>query len=71
MFKTPVNGDQKSPSLTSGQKTDLSPMYTAIEVSELLTPEESGMFFLTEQWEQGFKNLCLEKSRVVAANLAA
>ncbi|KYO43915.1 antigen KI-67 isoform D [Alligator mississippiensis] len=42
MFKTPVNGDQKSPSLTSGQKTDLSPMYTAIEVSELLTPEESG-----------------------------
>ncbi|XP_019358544.1 PREDICTED: proliferation marker protein Ki-67 [Gavialis gangeticus] len=42
MFKTPVNRDQKSPSLTSGQKTDLSPMYTAMEVSELLTPEESG-----------------------------
>uniref|UniRef100_A0A7M4EQT6 Marker of proliferation Ki-67 n=1 Tax=Crocodylus porosus TaxID=8502 RepID=A0A7M4EQT6_CROPO len=42
MFKIPVNRDEKGPSLTSGQKTDLSPMYTAMEVSELLTPEESG-----------------------------
>lgn len=44
MFRTPVNENQKSPSLSAAQKTALTPSCTENEVSEVHTPEESGMF---------------------------
>ncbi|XP_052655726.1 proliferation marker protein Ki-67 isoform X2 [Harpia harpyja] len=42
MFQTPENKSGKTLSLDTVQKTDFTPTYTAVEISELHTPEESG-----------------------------
>ncbi|XP_053891947.1 proliferation marker protein Ki-67 isoform X2 [Malaclemys terrapin pileata] len=42
MFRTPVNENQKSPSLSAAHKTDLTPSCAEVEGSEVHTPEESG-----------------------------
>ncbi|XP_029887122.1 proliferation marker protein Ki-67 isoform X5 [Aquila chrysaetos chrysaetos] len=42
MFQTPENKSGKTLSLDTVQKTDFTPTCTAVEISELHTPEESG-----------------------------
>ncbi|XP_075360450.1 proliferation marker protein Ki-67 isoform X2 [Mycteria americana] len=42
MFQTPENKSGKTLPLTTVQKTDFTPTCTAVEISELHTPEESG-----------------------------
>ncbi|XP_069653325.1 proliferation marker protein Ki-67 isoform X4 [Haliaeetus albicilla] len=42
MFQTPENKSGKTLSLDAVQKTDFTPTCTAVEISELHTPEESG-----------------------------
>lgn len=44
MFQTPENKSGKTLLLATVQKTDSTPTCTAVEISELHTPEESGMF---------------------------
>nr|XP_032657468.1 proliferation marker protein Ki-67 isoform X2 [Chelonoidis abingdonii] len=42
MFRTPVNENQRSPSLSAAHKTDLTSSCADVEGSEVHTPEESG-----------------------------
>lgn len=46
MFQTPEDKSGKTLPLATVQKTDFTPTCTAAEISELHTPEESGMFVL-------------------------
>lgn len=51
MFQTPENKSGKTFSLDTVQKTDFTPTCTAVEISELHTPEESGMFVIWKERE--------------------
>uniref|UniRef100_A0A8C4YEW9 Antigen KI-67 n=2 Tax=Gopherus evgoodei TaxID=1825980 RepID=A0A8C4YEW9_9SAUR len=42
MFRTPVDENQRSPSLSAAHKTDFTPSCADVEGSEVHTPEESG-----------------------------
>lgn len=50
MFQTPENKSGKALPFVAVQKTDFTPVCPAEEISELHTPEETGMFVL---WKGG------------------
>uniref|UniRef100_A0A8C3FHL1 Marker of proliferation Ki-67 n=1 Tax=Chrysemys picta bellii TaxID=8478 RepID=A0A8C3FHL1_CHRPI len=66
MFRTPVNENQKSPSLSAAHKTDLTPSYAEVEGSEVHTPEESGEMVISPLSISGMSQQRKDSQEVVS-----
>ncbi|XP_043407928.1 proliferation marker protein Ki-67 [Chelonia mydas] len=66
MFRTPVNENQKSPSLSAAHKTDLTPSCAKAEGSEVHTPEESGEMVISPLSTSGMSQQRKDSQDVVS-----
>ncbi|TFK07849.1 Antigen KI-67 [Platysternon megacephalum] len=69
MFRTPVNENQKSPSLSAAHKTDLTPSCAEVEGSEVHTPEESGEMVISPLSTSGMSQQRKDSQDVVSCFL--
>ncbi|CAM5157219.1 unnamed protein product [Natator depressus] len=70
MFRTPVNENQKSPSLSAAHKTDLTPSCAKAEGSEVHTPEESGEMVISPLSTSGMSQQRKDSQDVVSRFLS-
>ncbi|KAM7169547.1 proliferation marker protein Ki-67 isoform 2-T4 [Macrochelys suwanniensis] len=66
MFRTPVNENQKSPSLSAAHKTDRTPSCAEVEGSEVHTPEESGVMVISPLSTSGMSQQRKDSQDVVS-----